>query len=352
MRRHDARIPTVSVGLPVHNGEPFLREAVESLLSQTWEDFELIISDNASTDATEEICREYAARDPRVRYERCEENVGAAPNYNRLVALARGKYFRWNAHDDNCHEAFLERCVAALENAPDAVLAYPATHVIDDHGSVLSEYRDNLDLSHDSPHQRLGVYLKNNFVRKRGLCNPVFGLMRIDGLRRTCLIRSFVGSDRTLLAHLALIGKFVELPEVLFERRVHKKISTMAATDFASRMRWFDPNAAKVFRSLGRMSNNELSLRARHVGDIWQAVTDLVADPAERRRCHRELVKALLFNRAWLVTDVKYSLGWRPTSDEVISRLARGSRAAGARSSDKDEVVAAEVGGGRLEDRN
>src|SRR5262252_3377793 len=116
--------PTVSVGLPVYNGERYLEESIDSILAQTYTDFELIISDNASTDRTECICRRYAAADARVRYYRNERNIGGYPNHSRVFSLARGRYFRFAAHDDVCDRQLLARCVEALELHPEAVLSY------------------------------------------------------------------------------------------------------------------------------------------------------------------------------------------------------------------------------------
>ena len=126
--------PRVSVGLPVYNGERYLRLAIDSILAQTFEDFELIISDNASTDHTEEICREYAARDPRVIYIRQPRNRGGAWNFNHVVELARGEYLKWAAHDDVLAPTFLKECVAALDRLPGTVLASPRTVKIDESG--------------------------------------------------------------------------------------------------------------------------------------------------------------------------------------------------------------------------
>src|SRR5436190_12174806 len=97
------RDPIVSIGLPVFNGERYLRQALDSLLGQDFQDFELIISDNASTDRTAEICRAYVAKDRRIRYYRNESNIGSAPNYRRVFELARGEFFKWCSHDDVCH---------------------------------------------------------------------------------------------------------------------------------------------------------------------------------------------------------------------------------------------------------
>jgi Glycosyltransferases involved in cell wall biogenesis len=151
--------PKVSIGLPVFNGEKYLREAIDSILAQTFTDFELIISDNASTDRTEEICKEYEAKDPRVRYYRNELNLGAAPNYNRLVELSRGEYFKWACHDDLCAPEFLEKCVEILEQNSPIILCYTRTLIIDENGKpILDDFGDDLNLQMPKPHERYGRY--------------------------------------------------------------------------------------------------------------------------------------------------------------------------------------------------
>ena len=124
--------PLVSVGLPVYNGERFLRQSLESVLAQTYENFELIISDNASTDGTDAICREFAARDTRIRYVRNSRNMGAAYNFDKVVELARGELFRLHTHDDIMAPPLLERCVSVLMQEPDAVLCHPEMIRIDE----------------------------------------------------------------------------------------------------------------------------------------------------------------------------------------------------------------------------
>ena len=113
--------PRVTIGLPVFNGERFLRESVESVLGQDFGDLELLVADNASTDATLDIVHEFAAADRRVRVLRSDRNRGAAWNYNRLVGEARGELFRWHAHDDVLLPAAVQRCVTALDADPGAV---------------------------------------------------------------------------------------------------------------------------------------------------------------------------------------------------------------------------------------
>ncbi|MEL6283892.1 MAG: glycosyltransferase [Pseudomonadota bacterium] len=314
--------PRVSIGLPVYNGENYLAEAIDSILSQTFTDFELIISDNASTDGTQAICERYAAADKRVRYSRLAENLGAAPNYNRLVEMARGEYFHWHAHDDVLELEFVARCVETLDSQPDVVLVYPATHVIDGNGEVMSLYRDDLDLPQNSAHERLVAYLRQNFMRKRGLCNPIFGMIRTASLRETRLIQDFLSSDRLLLAHFALLGKFIELPEPLFKRRVHAGISTMADRRLKARRAWFNTRATESNSWLpSALTDNLLALRLKHFGDLYRAIQELVADPAERRCCQMALTKLIVTDPKWIYIDLKYSLGFQPSNKQQMQQL-------------------------------
>src|SRR6202011_3838576 len=126
--------PTVSIGLPVYNGERYLRETLDSILAQTYHDFEVIISDNGSTDATEQICREYTARDSRIRYHRSAVNRGAAWNYNNVTALSNGKYIKHAAADDLLMPTYLERCVATLEHDQSMTVCHSRSKFIDEDG--------------------------------------------------------------------------------------------------------------------------------------------------------------------------------------------------------------------------
>ena len=231
------RAPRVSIGLPVYNGARYVRGAIESLLSQTFADFELIICDNASTDQTQSICTAFAARDPRVRYHRNAANLGAAANFNLAFRLARGAYFKWAAHDDLHAPDYLTQCVAALDADPSAVLAHAATRVIDDAGRDIPVrpgprppgMRGHTELYFEDdlydPPRRLDE--KDVAERLRELlcgtkwCFEIFGLMRAGALRRTPLHLSFYGSDKVLLAALALQGPFRQVPGKMFLRRHH-----------------------------------------------------------------------------------------------------------------------------------
>lgn len=164
--------PHVSLGLPVFNGENFLEEAIRSLLAQTFNDFELIISDNASTDRTAEICRTYASQDARIRLFRAEANQGAAPNFNHVAVRAEGRYFKWVAHDDLCAPAYLETCVRVLDEQPDVVLCHTLARHIDENGTPRGVYKEDQGFDQDTPAERL-----SNMINKRHVCMVVFGVM-------------------------------------------------------------------------------------------------------------------------------------------------------------------------------
>ena len=233
----EALIPTVSIGLPVFNGEKYLSQALDSLLGQTFSDIEIIISDNASTDWTERICREYQSKDPRIIYRRQSENKGAAFNYNYVFHLSRARYFKWAAADDLCGPEMLEQCVTILDSHPDIVLCYPKTNIIDEHGQLIRayDYDDFWNLSSPEPIDRFWT----TFSPLRE-CNAVFGLIRSYALARTALIGHYISSDSVLLAELSLHGRLHELPERLFYRREHPNASS-ADRSIDKQLEFFDP---------------------------------------------------------------------------------------------------------------
>jgi glycosyltransferase involved in cell wall biosynthesis len=217
-----AAMPRVSVGMPVYNGERFLRQAVESLLGQTFRDFELIISDNGSTDSTRELCETFAAADSRVRYVRHEKNRGAIFNWGYVVQAARAPYFKWASANDVSAPTLLERCVQCLDANPEVVIAYGRTEYIDDDGTSLGEYPHDVHVLDARPSvrfERLCRELRANNAQSSAV-------MRLDALRRTSKTRSFPGADMGLMAELALYGGYYRLPEVLFYRRQGKASAT------------------------------------------------------------------------------------------------------------------------------
>jgi glycosyltransferase involved in cell wall biosynthesis len=231
--------PRVSIGLPVFNGENYIVEALDSILAQTYTDFELIISDNASTDRTEEICRAYAAKDERIRYFRNETNLGATANFNRVFELSSGEYFKWAAHDDIIAPDFLLKCVEVLDQDPSVVLCYTKTKTIDERGKAIEKCIVKLNTDSTRPHKRF-----RDMISVEHWCFQICGVARASVLRMTPLIASYSGSDRNLLAELSLIGRVYEIPEYLFFRRDHPKTSTRLFPGNRERMAWFDPTAA------------------------------------------------------------------------------------------------------------
>lgn len=220
----------------MYNGENYLEDAINSVLAQTFTDFELIISDNASTDRTSEICQAYAEKDKRIHYYRAEKNVGAAWNFNHVFELSTGEYFKWIAHDDLVAPDYLSKCVEVLDNDDSIILCNSRVEFINEYGDVTADYimKQN-NVNSRKPQDRFG-YL----IYFHHFCFDVFGLIRSDALRRTGLIKSYPGSDRALLAELSLIGRFYEIPHFLFLHREHEERSTRAYSNLQLRAGWFD----------------------------------------------------------------------------------------------------------------
>lgn len=218
-------VQRVSIGMPVFNGEPFIQEAIDSLLTQTFTDFELVISDNASTDRTESICRSYAARDERVRYLRNRTNYGIVYNFNNVFRLSSGKYFKWAASDDVCGRDYLRQAVEMLDEDSSVVLAWGKTRGIDENGNPVELPTEVSDLNAPG-----SVYSSQPPVRFRRLMEniwwtdgPFYGLIRSDVLAQTSLHPNHHNGDKILLAELCLHGRFYEIPEDLFFTRTRSE---------------------------------------------------------------------------------------------------------------------------------
>jgi len=216
--------PTVSIGLPVYNGERYLEEALDSLLSQTYTDFEIILSDNASTDRTAEICRTYADRDDRIRYVRAEDNLGGTWNFNHVVELARGRYFRWAAHDDVVAPTYLERCIAVLDSDPRVAICHTEVEEIDADGISEGVYQGPPARREDSrPWIRF-----HDAALWPGRNHLIFSVIRRELLDRIPPYGAHANADGVLLARLSLLGTFVTVDETLQLMRVHQTQATSA----------------------------------------------------------------------------------------------------------------------------
>lgn len=253
--------PRVSIGLPVYNGERYLSEAIDAILGQTFKDLELIISDNASSDATEQICREYVASDPRVRYYRNIKNRGAARNFERVFDVARSEYFKWAAVDDLISLDNVERCVEALERNPRAVLAYSLATHIDAAGEAFPSNGalGPVDLRGD----RVARFkqLLHRFNKYSGVSGPMmlFGTYRRAALARVRPMGRYFASDLVLLAELALTGDFVEVPDQLLSIRLHPGSSSWPDTwSHESIMEFYDPTVNGVAHRTFQMQRYHL----------------------------------------------------------------------------------------------
>jgi len=208
-------LPLVSIGLPVYNAERFLRQALDSLLAQDYANVELIVSDNASGDATEEICRSYAGRDSRLHYHRAESNMGAIWNFNRVFELAHGEYFTWAAHDDVRDPRYVSACVAALRARPDAVLCCTDIRFIDDDGRVIQVP------AHVAGTRPVGKTARERLRQVARASNwyDVYGLASTAALKRTRRAVPTWGFDVVVTLELCLRGPVVLVPEPLFSYR-------------------------------------------------------------------------------------------------------------------------------------
>ncbi len=201
--------PLVSIGMPVYNAEKFIRQALDSLLAQDYENFELIISDNHSTDSTQEICLDYVARDKRIHYLRNEMNVGAIKNFSKVFEISRGEYFMWHSHDDYREPNYISSCLKFMGKNPNVILC--CTDALLNENGGHRGLKENFSTVGMSPNRRFRKILWNNS------CASIYGLMIRSVLRKTGLFKNVFGSDNLLLAELSLMGEFFQLPSVLFK---------------------------------------------------------------------------------------------------------------------------------------
>jgi glycosyltransferase involved in cell wall biosynthesis len=245
------RIPRLSIGMPVYNGEEFVAEAIEALLAQSFGDFELIISDNASTDRTQEICESLARRDSRIRYVRAKENCGASPNYNRVVELARGEYFKWAAHDDLCAPDFLERCVAVLDRHPEVAWCGSQARVIDSRGRQVEAAPRSMLAAPSSrvPNDRRAARVADRFrsiLLGPNWCLDLYAVVRTAALRKTRMMQPVYGIEKVIIAELSLLGQYEEIDEPLFFVRIHSN-SSGALLSTTEQQSFYNPRKVRRF---------------------------------------------------------------------------------------------------------
>lgn len=307
--------PRVSIGLPVYNGERFIEQAIESVLAQSFTDFELTISDNASTDATAEIAGHYAASDPRVRHLRHPETHGARWNFNTVFAESRGSLFAWLAHDDMWAPDFLERCVAAFDADDDIVLAFSHVSYVNERSEVVGSREMAMRVGSEAVHERLW-----DLLMVWHDCLPVFGLIRTEVLRHTGLIGPYASGDHLLLAELGLAGRFAIVDDHLFSSRIHpgQSIRTFDVwVDHHAYAEWFEATQP------GRLSFPQWRLSR----DLLLAVARAPVGVVERLRCLPAVVRWAIRYRTLLWKDLVFGARrwWRYRRDGSTKPRAVGS---------------------------
>ncbi|MGP7997912.1 MAG: glycosyltransferase family 2 protein [Streptosporangiaceae bacterium] len=283
--------PKLSVGLPIYNSEKYLAEAIEALLGQTYADFELIISDNASTDGTPDICHHYESLDSRVRYFRQPRNIGLAPNHNFVADQAGGEYFKWAAGDDLYGRDLLARCVAALDEYPQVVLAHSWTAYIDDHRTVTQAFEYPLSTTSLRAPERFRSVLFDSGG------DDDYGVMRTEVLRRAARKDSYHHADHTIIAEIVLHGPFYQVPDWLYFRRDHADRAERAHPTMRSRCVNMDPRRARRWR------HPAVRLYGEYIWAYAAAVHRAPLTRADRQECYRYLAQ-------WLASRA------RPGSDQ------------------------------------
>ncbi len=280
-----SRVPRLSIGLPVYNGEKYVSESIEALLGQTYEDFELIISDNASTDGTAEICRRYERLDSRVRYLRQQRNIGAAPNQGFLLTQARGELFKWAAADDLYARDLIKRCVEVLDAYPDVILAHCWTAAIDADGTVTQSLEYPLKTNSPSAPERFRTMLFGTGENDYGLlrADDNYGVMRTAVLRRVTPQGSYYHADRVFTTEIALHGRFDQVPEFLYFRRDHSDRPQHATPTIRGWCGNLDP------RRRNRIVHPTARLLAEFPLGYVHAIKRAPLSATDRRACYRIL---------------------------------------------------------------
>jgi len=273
-----ASAPRVSIGLIVYNGERYLEMSIDSLLDQSFTDFELIVSDNGSTDATERIVRSIAERDPRVRYARSETNHGLAWNLNNAFRLARGELFAWAGHDDIHGPEFIASCVAALDEDPGLVYVYGTTYMIDGQGRVFAKEGNHFTLASRSADRRFWEEL----IVRGG--QNFYGMMRRSVLQAVAPHGSIPWAERVLFAELSLHGRFGTVDGPLFFWRRHPDQATAV---------WESQRAFASVLDPGRHGwrTSRAALAGEYLGGYVTAIRHAPLGAGERMRCYARLAR-------------------------------------------------------------
>jgi glycosyltransferase involved in cell wall biosynthesis len=204
----------VSIGMPVYNEEQFVGKAIESVLNQDYKNFELIISDNASTDKTKSICLEYSKKDVRIRFYSRDITTDSTTNFNYVASLAKGYFFMWASGHDTRDPTFISRCLAIFEKSNSVVLCYSDAIWMDVNGNNIGNEHSDIDTVGMDRIKRLHKVFWN-----LGYAYPIYGLFRKNALDKILPYQKILGPDILLLNELSAIGEIARIPEPLFNIR-------------------------------------------------------------------------------------------------------------------------------------
>lgn len=280
----------VVVGLPVYNGQKYLGAAIESHLSQSFGDFNLVISDNGSTDATPEICRDYASKDSRIKCFRSPENRGILWNHRRVFEAIESpnQYFRWAGADDIMEPGLLQAMVAVLSSRPEVEAVVPDTKNIDDQGEIIGSMARTLDLQSPDVFERARDVLVANYQHV-----IAYGLLRASTLRLMRTGPDYIGWDPVFVWELALRGQMVQVAGPVLLRRFHA--GSISRVKTAKEMRkWVEPSS-------------KAGMNFPHWTWAYERARALLACPLstrDRLRIGMFLARATLWQRGSLARDI------------------------------------------------
>lgn len=207
----------VSIGLPVYNEVKWIRRALDSWLAQDYSNFELIVADNASTDGTAEICREYSGRDARIRLIENPHNIGTIRNHKLVFELSRGKYFIWAGGHDHAHPAFIGKTISVLNDDDTVAMCAVRSEFRDENDMCWRTTSGGLDLRGLPPQERFKNLIAHA-TTGGGTANIFYALYRRDILSSILDFKKTIGADVILLSQIALLGDVVQLDDILYYR--------------------------------------------------------------------------------------------------------------------------------------
>jgi glycosyltransferase involved in cell wall biosynthesis len=300
------RAPLVGIGMTLHNRAPYLAEAVESLLAQSFGDFVLALVDDGSTDESETLARGFADRDARVRYVRLPERRGMVAAWREAFVRATSEgatYFGWASDHDRWHPRWLETLVGTLDRHPEVVVAYPLTQRIDPAGTPLAKPARQFEtFGVRELDARWRLFQRSDAVAAGDI---VYGLMRASAVRDAGVFREVLCPDRLLLAELTLRGEIRQVPDVLWFRRqfsagsVERQRSTLFPPGAVPPSSWTAPwymHARSLWSTYGRGDNPALPLPA---GAVRRMVAGYAAAYAWRHYGKSSVQRGLLATLGW-----------------------------------------------------